>query len=203
MFSHQRLNREGETGEAWKRREGKSRRSCHALSTDGRTPGKRVMMEEKEKELFFFPAVEVAPCLSRLAVWPVASLPFGLIKQTVGPTRSVGGGKSWWVYGGDLSSAGINLCDRGLLEESDHPCWLAGRREAAVWGDVAEGKVTASAALNFKGSNSNRNSFRWAPCDIRALPWQRSLPSRQTSSTSSLLGLLAKRQRLRTGRQIC
>lgn len=26
--------------------------------------------------------------------------------------------------GGDLSSAGINLCDRGLLDESDHPCWL-------------------------------------------------------------------------------
>lgn len=26
--------------------------------------------------------------------------------------------------GGELSSAGTNLCDRSLLDESDHPCWL-------------------------------------------------------------------------------
>lgn len=82
-----------------------------------------------------------------LAVWPIPSPPLGLIKQTVGPTRLVGGDEGR----GDLSSAGINLCDRGLLDESDHPCWLAGWMEPGVWGDVAEGKVTARRELNFKG----------------------------------------------------
>lgn len=37
----------------------------------------------------------------------------------------------FWVAGGDLSSAGINLCDRGLLDESDHPCWCAEWMEPA------------------------------------------------------------------------
>lgn len=36
-----------------------------------------------------------------------------------------------WFEGG-LSSAGINLCDRGLLDGSDHPCWLTEWREPAV-----------------------------------------------------------------------
>lgn len=148
IFSHQRqkTNRDGDTGAGWETRLGKSRLGCHPLSK-GDSPEKEWWRKRKKKS-YFFPSLRHHTLPLCLAVRPVPSPPLGLIKQTVGPTRSVGGDKGWW----DLSSAGINLCDRGLLDESDHPCWLAVWMEPAVWGDVATGKVTALGALNFKGS---------------------------------------------------
>lgn len=153
IFSHQRqnMNRDGETGERWETRAGKSRPGCHALLKDGSQEQEWWRKRrEKNKKSFFPPPSPLRHHRTLplcLAVWPIPSPPLGLIKQTVGPTRLVGGDEGR----GDLSSAGINLCDRGLLDESDHPCWLAGWMEPGVWGDVAEGKVTARRALNFKG----------------------------------------------------
>lgn len=66
---------------------------------EGWQPRIRVMMKgEKEKE--FFSSLAAAPCLPlRLAVPPpTPTPPLGLIRETVGPTRLVGGDKRWGVF---------------------------------------------------------------------------------------------------------
>lgn len=151
-FSHQRqnMNRDGETGERWETRPRKSRLGCHALLKDGSPEQEWWRKRREKKKKSFSPSLPPPPpshpaSLSCCVTHSVSPLGFNQADSLSHPFGGRDEGR------GDLSSAGINLCDRGLLDESDHPCWLAGWMEPGVWGDVAEGKVTARRALNFKG----------------------------------------------------
>lgn len=71
-----------------------------------------------EKSFFFspLPYLSLPPSFSCCVTCSVSPFGFNQADSWFDPFRE---------GGGDLSSAGINLCDRGLLDESDHPCWLA------------------------------------------------------------------------------
>lgn len=137
---------DGKRGERWETRAGsQDELSC---PVDRWQPERR-RDEKRSFFLLYLPLPASLPLLLSLslAVWPTLSLPLGLIKQTVGSTHS----------GGELWSAGINLCDRGLLDESDHPCWLTQWMEPALTerggsgeSHTREGRGTTDSDLTFR-----------------------------------------------------
>ena len=120
----------GENGSGWEERSGmrrKGRKSRRAVTS---CRPMAAWEEQRRKEFFPLPYLSLPPSFSGCVTCSVSPFGFNQADSWFDPFQE----------GGDLSSAGINLCDRGLLDESDHPCWLAQWMEPTLaerggWGE--------------------------------------------------------------------